>query len=115
MSMPGASGFAGVRFRAPSDEQGGWEDVYIRLHKSGSPDAVQYTPAFNGANAWQFYGSGKGWGTATFDKETWVPVRLKIAANRVRVFVGETEEPSLEARLRREVQSGQIGVWAGDV
>ena len=112
-AMPGERGFVGVRFRAPSDEPGGWEDVYVRLHKSGSPDAVQYTPAFNGANAWQFYGQGQGWGTATFDKEGWVPVRLEVASNRVRVFVGDTEEPNLEARLRRDERSGRIGVWAG--
>jgi hypothetical protein len=102
--------FAGIIFRVQSSEQ--YEEAYVRLHKSGSPDAVQYAPVFNGVAAWQLHGPGDGWGTASFDRTGWVPLRLEIAGNALRVFAGTAAEPVLVTRLRRDEREGLIGVSA---
>src|SRR4051794_38684338 len=40
-------GFFGIMFRIAADGAFG-EEVYLRPHKSGLPDAIQYTPVLNG-------------------------------------------------------------------
>src|SRR5687768_9744153 len=46
--------FAAIRFRAQSDQE--WEEIYLRAHKQGLPDAIQYAPAFAGGRSnWQLY------------------------------------------------------------
>ena len=47
----GNAGFAGVVFRYQPG--GDHEEIYIRPHRSGLPDALQYTPVVNGSAAWQ--------------------------------------------------------------
>src|SRR5829696_295746 len=46
VAMHGHASFAGVAFRAASPED--YELVYLRPHRSRQPDALQYTPIFNG-------------------------------------------------------------------
>ncbi|MFI5104353.1 MAG: hypothetical protein ACHP79_05455, partial [Terriglobales bacterium] len=51
MAMPDAGssnkrGFAGLLFRLDKDGANG-EELYLRQHKSGLPDAMQYTPVLN--------------------------------------------------------------------
>lgn len=105
-----ARAFAGIIFRVQSPEQ--YEEAYVRLHKSGSPDAVQYAPVFNGVPAWQLYGPGDGWGTASFDKDGWVPFRLEIEGRVLRIFAGKTADLVLVTRLRRDEREGLLGVSA---
>lgn len=102
--------FARVAFRVQSPEE--YEEAYLRLHKSGSPDAIQYAPVFNGVAAWQLHGPGDGWAMASFDKNSWVPFRLEFEGRVVRIFAGKTERPVLVTRLRREQRSGSFGVAA---
>ncbi len=54
----GNPGFAGVVFRYQPG--GDHEEIYIRPHRSGLPDALQYTPVVHGSAAWQLY-SGPGY------------------------------------------------------
>ena len=61
MAMSGQRGFAGINFRVGADGQ--YEHFYIRPHKSGLPDALQYTPVFHGLSSWQLY-SGEGYTAA---------------------------------------------------
>jgi hypothetical protein len=49
-------GFFGVEFRGDSLNS---EFVYLRQHKSGAPDAMQYTPVLNTGLNWQLF-SGPG-------------------------------------------------------
>lgn len=103
-------GFAGIAFRAA--DAATYEKVYVRMHKSGSPDAVQYTPVFNGITSWQLYGPPAHWGTAAFDAATWTTLRVAVHGTRLRVFVGDAAEPALTVNnLRHPVRAGQIGVW----
>lgn len=45
--------FSGFVFRAKDITN--YEDIYLRSHQSGNPDAYQYTPVFNNVSAWQLY------------------------------------------------------------
>src|SRR5689334_17880081 len=47
-------GFLGLQFRIVND--GAYaEEIYLRPHKSGLPDAMQYTPVLNTGRNWQIY------------------------------------------------------------
>jgi len=54
VATPGHRGFFGFDFRIDK-EQSNYEEVYLRPHKSGLPDAMQYTPVFNTGRNWQIY------------------------------------------------------------
>ena len=56
VATPARRGFFGIQFRADSANA---EFVYLRQHKSGLPDAMQYTPVLNTGLNWQLY-SGPG-------------------------------------------------------
>src|ERR1044071_4143681 len=53
VATTGLVSFAGVIFRAEGADD--HEIVYLRPFKSGQPDAVQYTPSFNGSAGWGAY------------------------------------------------------------
>jgi len=72
-----------------------YEEFYVRPHKSGKPDALQYTPVFNGLSAWQlYYGDGctNAW---TFSPNEWIHIKLEIAGTQARAFISEGKSPAL--------------------
>jgi len=109
VTTPVPRAFAGILFRTQSPDE--YEEMYIRLHKSRSPDAIQYTPVFNDVAAWQLYGPGDGWGVAAFDKNEWIPLRIEFSGNQVSIFAGQSNDAVLGTRLRRDVEGGGIGLW----
>ena len=102
--------FVGVVFRGESADD--FEIVYFRPFKSGQPDAVQYTPSFNGSAAWQLY-SGKGYTAAVeIPHERWVHARIEVSGLAVRVYFNDSAEPVLvNEDLRRGYGRGSIGLW----
>ena len=85
--------FPTIVFRRQDEEN--YEEFYVRPHKSGQPDALQYTPVFNGLSAWQlYYGEGctNAW---TFTPNEWVHIKLEIAGTQARVYIGEGKSPAL--------------------
>jgi hypothetical protein len=110
VTTPVPRAFAGILFRTQSSTE--YEEMYIRLHKSGSPDAIQYTPVFNDIAAWQLYGPGDGWGMAAFDRNEWIPLRIKFTGNQVSIFAGQSNDAILETNLRRDEDYGGLGLWA---
>ncbi len=110
VTTPLPRAFAGMLFRTQSPTE--YEEAYVRLHKSGSPDAIQYTPVFNDVAAWQLYGPGDGWGMAAFDRHEWIPIRIEFSGNHIRVFAGQSNDAIVSTHLRREVESGGLGLWA---
>ncbi|MBK7708107.1 MAG: hypothetical protein IPJ30_20745 [Acidobacteria bacterium] len=54
VATPASRGFFGPQFRITRDGNNG-EWVYLRQHKSGQPDAMQYTPILNTGLNWQIY------------------------------------------------------------
>ncbi|MBX7151340.1 DUF1080 domain-containing protein [bacterium] len=103
-------GFFGIEFRATADGLHS-EYVYLRPHKSGLPDAIQYTPVLNTGLNWQIY-SGPGF-TAGIDipKDTWFHLRLEITGAQAKLFVGDMNNPALVmSDLKTDVQKGQIAL-----
>jgi sugar lactone lactonase YvrE len=103
--------YPGIVFRMKS--QSDYERFYLRPHRSPLyPDALQYTPVFNGIAGWQLY-HGEG-ATAVEDIPTgeWVHVRMEIAGTQARVFIGDAARPSLEIHdLKHGVSNGHIGLF----
>jgi hypothetical protein len=91
VATPAIRGFFGIQFRVSSDDANG-EWIYLRPHKSGLPDAMQYTPVLNTGLNWQIY-SGPGF-IASIDvpKNEWFHLRLEVAGARARFYVKDMEK-----------------------
>ena len=101
--------FVGVVFRSQPDGTG--EDVYFRTHKSGLPDAIQYTPDYRGRGQWQLYHGSDASAEVRFQPDAWQHVRIEVRGGLAAVFVGDSAEPRLVARLRTDARSGGLGFW----
>ncbi len=103
-------GFAGIRFRG--DGMGNTEEFYIRKHQSGNPDAMQYSPVYNGNAGWQLY-YGDGYSAAkkhVFDE--WFPVKLVVSGSRGEVYITDMEQPVLVIHeLKMEEREGKIALY----
>ena len=110
IAMHGNAGFAGVLFRGQTPDD--YELIYLRTHRSRQWDALQYTPLFNGQEAWQLY-TGKGYnGVAEFPVNRWVHVRVIVEGYSARVYVDGATEPQLTVTdLKRPWVRGYIGLW----
>lgn len=110
MATTGMTSFAGIIFRAESADD--HEIVYLRPFKSGQPDAVQYTPSFNGSAPWQLY-SGRGYtAAAEIPHERWMHVRLEVSGLALRVYLDNSDKPVLvNEDLRRGYSRGSVGLW----
>ncbi len=103
--------FLGVHFR--EQDEANYEEFYLRAHQSGNPDAMQYTPVFNGTSGWQLY-YGEGHSTAySFNFNEWIHVKLLIADDKMDVFINDMSQPVLHVNeLKREAKVGEIGFGA---
>jgi hypothetical protein len=106
--------FVGVRFRAQSTDV--WEEIYVRPHKAGLPDAVQYAPAFaGGRSAWQLYHGPGETAAAALPHGTWMRVRVVVKGSQAAVFLGDAAAPVLIVpRLAHPAREGFIGFAAVD-
>src|SRR5690606_36140296 len=104
----GVRGFFGVEFRADSTSG---EYVYLRPHKSGLPDAIQYTPVLNTGLNWQLY-SGDGFtNRMEIPRDTWLRVRLEVQGAMGRMVVGDNATPVLVMPdLKSGVPKGVVGL-----
>jgi hypothetical protein len=108
VATPAKRGFFGIQFR--TDSLSG-EYVYLRQHKSGLPDAMQYTPVLNTGLNWQLY-SGPGFtGRVDIPRESWFHLRLVVAGAQARLYVQDTTTPALEMPdLKSGLQRGQVAL-----
>jgi len=106
-----ARGFFGVMFRI-ADGGANAEEVYLRQHKSGQPDAIQYTPVLNTGRNWQIY-SGPGFiGPVDIPKGAWFHMRLEVAGAQARLYVKDMKEPALVMDdLKSGVQKGEVALF----
>lgn len=110
VATPARRGFFGVQFRIAGDDANG-EFVYLRQHKSGQPDAVQYTPVLNTGLNWQLY-NGDGF-TAAVDipSDAWFHVRLEVAGAQAKLFVKDMAAPVLVmSDLKSGVRKGRVAL-----
>ena len=108
VATPAARGFFGIQFRADSVNS---EFVYLRQHKSGLPDAMQYTPVLNTGLNWQIY-SGPGFiGAVDIPRNSWFRLRLEVSGAQGKLFVGDTTKPALiMPDLKSGVRTGELGL-----
>jgi hypothetical protein len=104
-------GFFGFDFRI--DEKGSnYEEVYLRQHKSGQPDAMQYTPVLNTGRNWQIYNGPGFTGAVDIPKDVWFHLRLEVAGAQAKLYVKDMDKPALVMNdLKSGVQKGQVALY----
>lgn len=101
--------FVYLTFRIASE--GEHEEVYLRPHKSGLPDAIQYAPVWQGQSAWQLHHGPGATAAVTFEPGAWTHVRLVLQGRHAALFVGDLEKPALVVpHLAREPRAGSIAL-----
>ena len=121
-------GFPGILWRIVDGAN--YEEFYLRPHQSGNPDAMQYTPVFNGMSSWQLYhdqGAAVQDGRITWRMEgntgynaiytypfdRWLHVKLVVADTRAEVYFDHAATPTLQVReLLRGPVAGAISLRA---
>jgi hypothetical protein len=104
--------FPGVFWRRRDDEN--FESFFVRPHQAGNPDAIQYTPVFNGISSWQLYHGPGFWAPIAFPIGDWFRIRVVFSGERAEVYVGDLDRPALAIReLKGPVAPGGVGILAG--
>ena len=110
VATPASRGFFGIEFRIDGDT-GNSEWVYLRQHKSGAPDAMQYTPVLNTGLNWQLYNGPGFTGPVEIPRDVWFHLRLEIAGAQARLYVKDMEKPALVMDdLKSGVQKGRVAL-----
>ena len=110
VATPASRGFFGIQFRIDKDGNNA-EWVYLRQHKSGYPDAMQYTPVLNTGLNWQIY-NGPGFTGALFiPKDAWFHLRLEVTGAQAKLYVKDMDKPALVMNdLKSGMQKGQVAL-----
>jgi hypothetical protein len=108
LAVPAARSFHGVFWRAHGPH---YESFFVRPHQSGNPDAVQYTPAFNGVSSWQLYHGDGFWAPVEIPVGTWFTIRVDFADDVASISLDG--ERILTSRLRIPAAAGRVGVFVG--
>jgi len=104
-------GFMGFMFRI-GDNGANAEELYLRPHKSGLPDAIQYTPVLNTGRNWQLFNGPGFTGAVDIPKEVWFHLRLEVAGAQAKLFVKDMDKPALVMNdLKTGVQKGEIALF----
>jgi hypothetical protein len=99
--------FVYLSFRAQNE--GEHEEFYLRPHKAGLPDAVQYAPTFQGQSAWQLYWGARGTAAPDIVPNVWQHLRIVLTGRRAAFFLGDTVKPIMViAHLARDPQAGYV-------
>jgi hypothetical protein len=111
VATPATRGFFGIQFRLDDDGANG-EFVYLRQHKSGLPDAMQYTPILGTGLNWQLY-SGPGFtGKVDIARDAWFHLRLVVAGAQARLYVKDMNQPALVmSDLKSGLRKGQLALY----
>lgn len=111
VAIPARRGFFGFQFRISSDGLNA-EEVYLRQHKSGLPDAMQYTPILNTGLNWQIYNGPGFTGAVEIPKDTWFHLRLEVAGAQAKLYVKDMDKPALVmADLKSGIQKGGVALY----
>jgi hypothetical protein len=110
VATPAKRGFFGIQFRISNDGANA-EWVYLRQHKSGLPDAMQYTPVLNTGLNWQIYNGPGFTGMAEIPKDVWFHLRLEVAGAQAKLYVKDMNVPALVMPdLKSGIQKGQVAL-----
>jgi len=110
VATPAKRGFFGFDFRLDKDGKN-YEEVYLRQHQSGYPDAIQYTPVLNTGRNWQIYNGPGFTGAVDIPKEEWFHLRLEVTGAQAKLYVKDMEKAALVMNdLKSGVQNGNIAL-----
>jgi hypothetical protein len=106
---PSEQGFLlGLAFRVQDARS--FELAFFRAPYSGTPEALQYTPFYHGANGWQLRPEAQA--TAAIPAGRWTHVKLVLAGATAKLFVGEAAEPTLTIdNLGYGDSRGRVGLF----
>lgn len=108
VATPAARGFFGIQFRIAGGDA---EWVYLRQHKSGSPEALQYTPVLKTGLNWQLYNGPGFTGAVAIPKDAWFHLRLELVGAQARLYVEDMSRPVLVMDdLKSGVQKGELAL-----
>ena len=111
VATPAKRGFFGLDFRL-TDDGANYEEVYLRQHKSGLPDAMQYTPVLNTGRNWQIYNGPGFTGAVDIPKDVWFHLRLEVTGAQAKLYVKDMDKPALVmSDLKSGVQKGQVALY----
>ncbi|MDQ6689691.1 MAG: hypothetical protein M3Z18_04200 [Gemmatimonadota bacterium] len=103
--------FVYVNFRMQTD--GDYEEFYLRPHKSTLPDAVQYSPVYQGQSAWQLYYGPRGTAAPEIRPNVWQHLRIVLSGRRAAFFLGDTVKPFMVVpHLARDPRAGYLELSA---
>ena len=110
VATPASRGFFGIQFRIANDGANA-EWVYLRQHKSGLPDALQYTPVLSTGLNWQIYNGAGFTGVVDIPKNIWFHLRLVVTGAQAKLYVKDMDQPALVVDdLKSGVQKGQVAL-----
>ena len=108
VATPASRGFFGIQFRIAGDNA---EWVYLRQHKSGQPDAMQYTPVLNTGLNWQIYNGPGFTGSVDIPRDVWFHLRLEVTGAQAKFYVKDMDKAALVMNdLKTGVQKGQVAL-----
>jgi hypothetical protein len=111
VATPANRGFFGFDFRIDS-EGANFEEVYLRQHKSGLPDAMQYTPVLSTGRNWQIYNGPGFTGAVDIPKDVWFHLRLEVTGAQAKFYIKDMDKPALVMNdLKSGVQKGQVALY----
>jgi hypothetical protein len=110
VATPAKRGFFGFDFRLANEGKEG-EEIYLRQHKSGQPDAMQYTPVLSTGRNWQIYNGPGFTGAVDIPKDAWFHLRLEVTGAQAKLYVKDMDKPALVMDdLKSGVQKGQVAL-----
>jgi NADH:ubiquinone oxidoreductase subunit len=113
VATPAKRGFFGFDFRLNKDGTN-YEEVYLRQHKSGLPDAMQYTPVLNTGRNWQIYNGPGFTGAVDIPKDEWFHLRLEVMGAQAKLYVKDMDKDKpalLMDDLKSGIQKGQVALY----
>jgi hypothetical protein len=110
VATPATRGFFGIQFRIDKDGANA-EWIYLRQHKSGLPDAMQYTPVLGTGLNWQIYNGPGFTGAVDIPKDVWFHLRLEVTGAQAKLYVKDMAQPALVMNdLKSGLQKGQVAL-----
>jgi hypothetical protein len=111
VATPAIRGFFGLDVRIDGDGAN-YEEIYLRQHKSGLPDAMQYTPVLHTGRNWQIYNGPGFTGAVDIPKGEWFHMRLEVTGAQAKLYVKDMDKPALVMDdLKSGVQKGQLALF----
>ena len=111
VATPAKRGFFGFDVRLDKDGTN-YEEIYLRQHESGLPDAMQYTPVLNTGRNWQLYNGPGFTGGVDIPKNEWFHLRLEVTGAQAKLYVKDMDKPALVMDdLKSGNQKGQVALY----